>query len=445
MTIRSRFLSVLFWSIIAAAFIGPGTVTTAASAGAGFQFTLLWALTFSTVACLVLQEASARITVVSGSNLGQALTRQYATPGAVNAVPLFVMATIVLGCAAYQAGNILGAVAGLELVSGWSRRALTLSVGAFAFAVLWLGSTRTVATLLGLVVAVLGVSFLTAAVALRPPAAALVAGSLVPALPAGSGLLVIALVGTTVVPYNLFLGSGLPHAQTLREMRFGLAVAIVLGGVISMGILVVGTATEVPLSFQSLSAALEARLGSGARWLLGIGLFAAGTSSAITAPLAAAITARSVLGGASPARWHDRSRFYRFVWAGVLLAGVAFGVAEVQPIPAIIAAQALNGVVLPFVAVFLLMAVNDRSLMGEAGLNRGVQNVVMAPVVLVTLVLGVTNVMRASVAASGATLPSEGVLLGLAAAAALLIAVPVVGAIRRRRSAPPPAGGTSSA
>lgn len=179
MTIRLRLSSILFWSVIAAAFIGPGTVTTAASAGSSFGLTLLWALTFSTIACLVLQEAGARITVVSGHNLGQALVRQYGR-SAARWVPAFVMGAIVLGCAAYQAGNILGAVAGLELVAGVSRRVLTMGIGLVAFAVLWLGSTKVVANLLGVVVAVLGVSFLLAAVALRPPLGALVSGSLVP-------------------------------------------------------------------------------------------------------------------------------------------------------------------------------------------------------------------------------------------------------------------------
>jgi manganese transport protein len=433
MTIRSRLLSILFWSVIAAAFIGPGTVTTAASAGSSFAYTLLWALVFSTIACLVLQEASARITVVSGHNLGQALARQYGGTAA-RMVPPFVMGAIVLGCAAYQAGNILGAVAGLELVVGWPRRVITGAIGIFAFAVLWLGSTRVVANLLGLIVAVLGISFLSAAVALRPPIPALMSGSFVPVLPEGSGLLVLALIGTTVVPYNLFLGSGLSHAQSLGEMRFGLAVAVILGGIISMGIMVVGTATEAPFSFPALATALEARVGALAPWLLGVGLFAAGASSAITAPLAAAITTRSVLAASGDAgRWTDHSPRYRMVWGAVLAAGVAFGLAEVQPIPAIIAAQALNGIVLPFVAVFLFIAVNDRSLMGHAELNRGIKNVVMALVVFITLVLGVTNVMRAAGGAFGVALPSEQALLGMAGVAAVVLAVPIARALARRR------------
>jgi manganese transport protein len=163
-------------------------------------------------------------------------------------------------------------------------------------------------------------------------------------------------------------------------------------------------------------------------------MFAAGVSSAITAPLAAAITVRSMLG--RPRRgadWDERAPRYRVVWGAVLAVGVFFGVVEVEPIPAIIAAQALNGVVLPFVAVFLFIAVNDRSLMGEAELNRGVKNALTAIVVFITIALGVTNVMRAG-GALGLALPGERVLFAAATVIAVVIAVPVTRVIVRRRS-----------
>ena len=102
-----RFGSVLFWSVIAAAFIGPGTVTTAASAGAGHGYALLWTLLFSTLACLLLQEAAARLTVVSGLDLGQALSKQYAAgPGRVVVLTL-VLSFLVGGCAWLLAGSRL--------------------------------------------------------------------------------------------------------------------------------------------------------------------------------------------------------------------------------------------------------------------------------------------------------------------------------------------------
>ena len=122
-----RLAAVLLWSVIAAAFIGPGTVTSAASAGAGFGYALLWTLLFSTTACLVLQEASARLTVVSGKTLGEALSERYPAGWRRAVVLVLVLGAVVLGCAAYEAGNILGGVAGAVLALPWSTRTLAVA------------------------------------------------------------------------------------------------------------------------------------------------------------------------------------------------------------------------------------------------------------------------------------------------------------------------------
>ena len=98
--------------VIAAAFIGPGTVTTAAASGAKFGYSLLWALLFSTLACIVLQESAARVTIVSGKTIGEAIKKNYRS----NRNAWLVAISIFLGCAAYEAGNILGAISGLALV-----------------------------------------------------------------------------------------------------------------------------------------------------------------------------------------------------------------------------------------------------------------------------------------------------------------------------------------
>ncbi|HET7321417.1 MAG TPA: divalent metal cation transporter, partial [Longimicrobiaceae bacterium] len=236
-----------------------------------------------------------------------------------------------------------------------------------------------------------------------------------------------------VVPYNLFLGSGLAAGRDLKETRFGITVAVVLGGLISMGILVVGTAVAGEFTFPSLSSALGSRLGPSSGVLFAAGLFAAGLSSAITAPLAAAVTARSLFAGGR-SDWGVRGWRYRVVWGGVLLTGVGFGLAGVKPIPAIILAQALNGIVLPFAAVFLLLVVNDRVLMGERGLNGALANTAMAAVVLVTVVLGVASVLRAGASAAGFPPPGEHLLLSAAACVALLLSLPVTRQVRARRA-----------
>lgn len=429
-----RLMSVLLWSAIAGAFIGPGTVTTAAAAGAGFQLRLLWALVFSTVACLALQEAAARLTVTSGRDLGQALRDRFEGGASGVAVVVLVLGAVVLGCAAYQAGNLLGTVVGADQLGGIPRPVVTLVAAAMAGVLLWAGAPHTVARSLSLLVAVMGVAFAVTAAAVGPDVGALLRGALLPVVPQGGGALVLALVGTTVVPYNLFMGSALARGQQLGELRFGLAVAVVLGGAISAAVLVVGSAMGGEFSYAGLAEVLALRLGPVAPLLLGCGLLAAGLSSAITAPLAAAMTAGSLFG---EARWHRRSWRFRAVWLGVLAAGVAGALTDVRPVPAIVAAQAFNGVLLPVVAVFLLVAANDRSVVGERGLARPAHAVLMGLVVLVTVVLGVSAVIRAGARAAGTAVPDEGTVLVLAALVAAVLAWPVGRAVVRGRRRPP--------
>ena len=117
---KKRILNILFWSVISAAFIGPGTITTASRAGAEFGFSLLWALVFSTIACLVLQEAVARITIYSGRSLGEAIYIRYKKSSSQTVILVLIIGAIILGSAAYETGNILGAVAGLQFLIPWN-------------------------------------------------------------------------------------------------------------------------------------------------------------------------------------------------------------------------------------------------------------------------------------------------------------------------------------
>lgn len=410
----------LLWSVIAAAFIGPGTVATAASAGAAMDLELLWALAFSTIACFVLQEASARLTWASGNPLARALRLQFSAGWLRLAVPILVVGAVIVGCAAYEAGNVLGGVAGAEMALPLSREALTVLCGAAAAGLLFLGAPRRIALALSVLVAAMGVAFVATAVVLGPAPGELLTGTLVPRLPAGAGLLVVGLVGTTVVPYNLFLGSGLAKGgaggEDLGILRFGLAVAVGLGGIVSMAVLVVGSAVDGELSFAGLAAVLAEGLGSWASTFFAVGLFAAGFSSAVTAPLAAAITARGLFGrDDAPERWDHRSWRYRAVWGGVLATGIAFGLSGVRPEPVILLAQALNGLLLPFVAVFLLLAVNDGRWMGERHRSGIWSNGLGVIVTGVTFGLGLWWLTKAAARAFG-TPPISGTVVVAAAA-----------------------------
>jgi manganese transport protein len=401
MSVRSRFLNILFWSVISAAFIGPGTVTTAAKAGADYGFSLLWALTFATIGCLVLQEASSRLTIASGMDLGQAIRQLGMNGGRTYVIPVLVALCILTGTAAYQAGNLLGAMAGTSLLINLPSWLIVLVTGLMAAIILLIPSIKIIARVLGCLVACMGIAFLVTALAIRPALPDVLRGLILPTIPKqpGGGLLVLGLIGTTVVPYNLFLGSGISSGQSIGEMRFGLAVAIVLGGIISMGVLVTGTALQGNFTFDGLAGALVGLPEGTGTIILAVGLFAAGFTSAVTAPLASAITVRSLFGNRYRSQWQIGSWRFRMVWGMILLAGMTFGMAGLKPVPAIIVAQSLNGLLLPVMAVFLFRVVNDPQLMKQHS-NGLPANILMGGVVLVTGLVGMVGMIQAAVPAS---------------------------------------------
>ena len=423
-----RLASILLWSAIAAAFIGPGTVTAAASAGADAGTALLWAVVFSGIATFTLQEFAGRLSVATGDDLATILRRRYPTGFARIATLILIGGAILLGCAAYEAGNILGGAAGAMLALPWSKEAVTLILAAIAAALLLSGSPQGVARTMAIFVALMGAGFLAVAISLAPPLASLVAG-LVPTPGFGDDsvalLGVLALVGTTVVPYNLFLGAALARGQGLNEMRFGLAVAVGFGLLITAGILVVGTSLTGEFSFDALGDVLAVELGGWARIGFGIGLLAAGVSSAVTAPLAAALTARGLFGAPDDARWQASGWRFRSVWLVILIIGVGFGLADIRPTPAILTAQAFNGVLLPLVALFLLAAMNDGALLGENA-NGPVANAFGLLVVGVATMLGLTALVRAAGTAFGFELPEPGLMLPAFAVVGVFVARAVI-------------------
>lgn len=384
---RTRLLSVLFWSIIAAAFIGPGTVTTASKAGASLGMGLLWALLFSIVATIFLQEAAARITIASGKNLGEILAAKYGAVGK-SGLKWVLFFAVAFGCAAYQAGNMLGALGGIGLFASVSLQLMTVVLAVICGAFLWSGNYKRIANLLGFVVALMGSAFIITALrsSLSP---ADWEGAFVPSVTNANALLIIGLIGTTIVPYNLFLGSGISKGQAMNDMRWGLALAVIIGGIISIAIMVVGTQVDGEFSFAAIASAMSDKMGPQGAIVFGIGLFAAGVSSSITSPLAAAVTAKSLFD------WPPTSQKFRLVWLTILGVGLLFGLLDVKPIPAIIMAQAINGALLPIIAIFLLLTVNDRDLLPTEYVNTLTANIITLLIVGVTCFLGLHNVWQA--------------------------------------------------
>jgi len=370
-------------------------VTTAAKAGANFGLALLWALLFSTLATILLQEAAARITIASGKSLGKIISLKYQGSSGEN-IKLIVFFAVAFGCTAYQTGNLIGAVSGVGLLTTFSPKLITLGIAIICAVILWMGNIQWMAKSLGIIVALMGIFFIYAAFQSDVKFYSILESALLPTTPTGSTLLIVSLIGTTIVPYNLFLASGISKGQSIREMRSGITIAVLIGGFISMAILVVGTLVTGEFSFQNLADTLTRKTNEWSAYFFAFGLCAAGLSSAVTAPLAAAITAQSLFQKEGKEKdWNVRSTAFRLVSFGVLMVGLLFSLLDIQPIPAIILAQAINGMLLPVVTIFLLLAINDKSLLPDGYTNSILANLFMLIIVGVTCFLGTYNILKA--------------------------------------------------
>ncbi len=389
--------------LVAAAFIGPGTIVTASRAGAGYGLTLLWAVLFSVTATAILQDMAARVGLAGRRGLAEAIRDSLDDPRIrVGALGLIAV-TIVAGNAAFQTGNLIGASLGLNLLSGLPQEALALIVGGLAAALLLTGTYKTIQTALVGLVGLMSVVFCTVAVLTAPDIGDLITGFLIPRVPPGSLLTILALIGTTFISYNLFLHASTvlerwPDAgrndENVRESRRDTVFSVAFGGLITAAVVV----AAAPLFGQGADAAdaaavaaqLEPLLGRAAPIFFGLGLFAAGLTSAITAPLAAAYAAGGALG------WPPdlRSGRFRLLWGFVLATGVLCAVTlGSAPYQVILLAQAGNGIALPLTLILLLIVANRTRIMGTHR-NSRLANVLGAIVVLVISGLALLQLAR---------------------------------------------------
>jgi len=371
-------------TMVTAAFIGPGTVTMCTIVGIRTGSALLWALVFSVVATVVLQEMSARLGVVTRLGMGEALRERLPQGLARFGALALLFSAIVVGNAAYEGGNLSGAVLGIQawftngVADGavdsasavdWIGIALPLIMGAFAFSVLYRGRFNVIERVLVGLVGLMSVVFLTTMVMSSPDWSEVLRGFVTPNIPAGEWLLVVGLVGTTVVPYNLFLHASVVQERyagpnELPDLRRENATAIILGGIISMSIVITSAANVQGTGIRSvmdMAQALEPLLGAWAPYVLGLGLFAAGISSAITAPLATAYAVKGIMG------WPDglQDRRFRAVWISILGIGVLSAMSGFSPIGVIQFAQVANGILLPLLAGVLWWLTSSERIMGD--------------------------------------------------------------------------------
>ncbi len=395
---RSKFSIFGPGMIITASFVGPGTVTTMTQGGAGFGYSLLWAVVFSIIATIALQEMVARLALVTNEGLGEAIRDIFNHQLLKLITVWFSMIAVAVGCAAYISGDLLGTSLGAAYLLGIPENYIAPVIGIVILLIGLSGSYDLIEKVMTVLVLIMGVIFITTVIVIQPDFGAVLKGAFIPSIPNGSLLTIIALIGTTVVPYNFFIHASsilerFNGIKDLRIVRIDTIVAIGLGGLISAAILITaGTlihGKEVT-SLVELSEPLKPILGDLAPIFMSVGLFSAGLSSAIASPMGAAATISSCL------RWKGgvKSKKYRLVFAIVIFIGIITSSLGFEPLEVLLIAQALNGIILPLIAILIFVILNKKNMMGKFA-NGIVLNIIGLFVVLVVSFLGVYSLIDA--------------------------------------------------
>jgi manganese transport protein len=382
--------------LIAAAFIGPGTVTLCTIAGVSYGYSLIWAIILSIFATIFLQELSLRIGLATKMNVAEVIRKSVKSVFLNRFLLILIVSSILIGNAAYEAGNITGASLGISGIINYKAiNNIPLFIGIIAFVILYQGNYKIIERSLIILVLLMSLSFFLTAIITRPDISALLAGIFTPKVNEKSILIVLGLIGTTVVPYNIFLHSSLviekwDSIKELKTARIESFISIFLGGIVSLSIIVTAASvnTQDVDSIIDLAKGLEPLYGKFAIYFLGIGLFASGITSSITAPLAASYVAKSCFG------WKGsmKSTKFRLVWILVLLFGVIVSMIDINPIEIIKFAQFSNSLLLPIIAIILLWIVNNNRITGSQ-YSYNYQNIFGAIIIIISIVLGARGII----------------------------------------------------
>ena len=355
-------------AMITASFIGPGTITTATRAGTDFGYALIWVVIFSVIATIVLHEMVSRLGVVTQDGLGEAILKEFDSLKFKKISAYLIGGSIFIGCASYISGDLIGTSLGLSTIVGISPNYIAPFIGIIVLFLVYKGSMKLLEKILTFLVGVMAFVFVTTMIVANPNWTEISKG-IVPNFPKDSILVIISLIGTTVVPYNFFI-----HAAAARDTwkdpdeielsKWDTYISITVGGIITAAVVITSATLMkgfVIKSAADISVQLEPLLGNWAKIFMGIGLFSAGLSSAIASPLGASYTLAGLFGW----KYSNDDKRFKTVNIVIVIIGIVVNTFKLDPIQILLVAQALNGIILPLVTIYVVYISSSKKQMGE--------------------------------------------------------------------------------
>ena len=354
-----------------------GGVATYTAAGARFGFALLWLLLIASLSLGVVQEMCARMGVVTGKGLSDLIRERFGVRWTIVGMLALFLA---------NASNVVAEYAGIAASLGLVGVPPFVSVpvaGIVVWALIVFASYHVVErALFALILAFLAYPV---SIAILRPDWAEVGKGFVPSVPTEPGALVmaLALVGTTVTPYMLFylqasvVDKGIDR-ESFGSARLDVLMGATLSGVFAFFILVVAGSVLHPAGIAANTAeeaarALQPLAGNSAGLLFGVGLLGASLLGLTVMPLSTSYAICEAFGWESGISkdFRDAPVFMGLV-TFLLVAGGALVLFFPRDLllPLIVVSQAVNGLLLPVVLVFIARLASDRSVMGDDANGR---------------------------------------------------------------------------
>jgi len=395
--------------LVVLALIGPGIITSAADndaggivtyiqAGAKYRYDLLWVLVLITFALAMIQEMSARMGTVTQKGLGELIRENFGVKWT-----MFALGTLLVANLATTVAEFAGLAASLEIFG--VSRSITIPVAAIGIWLLVVKGSFKVVERVFLVIAMSYATYVVSGLLSNPNWGAVLHDTYAPKFHADPRFmfLAIAVIGTTITPWMQFFLQATVVDKGVRVenyvyQKWDVYIGSVLTDVVSFfiivaaGVVIWKAPDGVLISNPAQAAAALQPVAHGyARALFSIGLFSASLLAAAVLPLSTAYTYSEAFG------WEiGISRKFREapIFYSIYTFCIVFGAATVlftgrHLVALMIRAQAVNGVLLPVILIFMLKLINRKDVMGKYT-NSRVYNVVVwaMAVVLIAMTVG---------------------------------------------------------
>jgi Mn2+/Fe2+ NRAMP family transporter len=397
------------------AVLGPGFITanvdndaggiyTYSLASARYGYDLLWTLIPMTIALVVIQEMCARMGAVTGKGLSDLIREEFGFR-----ITFFMMAGLVLANFTNVMAEFAGVAASLEIF-GLTRYISVPAAAVLIWVLVVYGDYKSVEKVF-LIASGFYIAYVVSGILSRPnwPLALINLGRPVIRMQMDYVVMTVALIGTTIAPWmQFYLQAAVVEKGVGAKQYGGLRLEVIVGSiftdVVAFFIMVACAATLYAVGHTNINDAAEAAAalrplaGEYAASLFAFGLFNASLFAASILPLSTAYSVCEGLGVESGVNKKFREAPW-FYWLYTLLVGAGAGIVLWPKLPlvkVIFFSQVVNGVLLPFVLIFMLLLINRKDLMGEYT-NSRTQNVVAwstaIVVILLTIVLVVASFM----------------------------------------------------